>query len=340
MGDDDATRITTDIDLDREGKQIGHLRVPWSRNTSAWGAVHVPIAVIQNGDGPTVLFTAGAHGDELEGPVTLSRVARELSPDAIRGRVVLVPTMNVPGMRASTRLCPIDGRDLNRTFPGAADGTYTQMVTHWISTRLVPRADVVVDLHSGGYSLDFSPCIIIHHLPDTKMRERSLAALRAFGGPLGMVLRELDDAGTLDTFVEGRGTTFLTTELRGGGRLSVEALRIAYHGFHNVLWHFGLLGEDHPAVTGSESPTERLVEVPHAGCYVTAPEDGAFEPFVDLGDEVPEGAPVGRLWFLQTPERDPIELRARHGGTIVCRRAPARTETGDTLLVIASGYSG
>lgn len=333
----EKSRIGCDIDFDRDGKQITRLRVPWSRNRSAWGSAQVPIAVIKNGEGPTVLFTAGAHGDELEGPLALSRLVREIDPADVRGRIIVVPTMNVPAVRESTRLCPVDGLDLNRSFPGSRNGTYTPMMTHFIATELVPRADVVMDMHSGGFSLWFTPCVIVHHLPDAEMGRRSMAALRAFGAPLGMVLRELDDAGQLDTFVEERGTLFLTTELAGGGQVTRDAVRIGHQGAWNVLAHFGLVAEDHP-MAGRE-PTRRIVEVPDHECYVLAPDDGVFEPFIELGDEVKAGEPVGQLVFLTDLARDPIPLTAQRGGTVVCKRAPGRAEAGDTLAVMAVDFA-
>ena len=74
------TRISTDIDFEKDGKQVSHLFMPWSMNDSAYKVVHIPIACIKNGPGPTMLFTAGTHGDEYEGQVGLLNLARELDP--------------------------------------------------------------------------------------------------------------------------------------------------------------------------------------------------------------------------------------------------------------------
>lgn len=333
-----GSRIGCDVDWDRDGKQVSRLRVPWSRNSSAWGSVQVPIAQVKNGDGPTVLFTAGAHGDEYEGPLALSELARELVPEDVAGRVIVLPGMNVPALRESTRLCPIDGLDLNRSFPGSRNGTYTPMMAHFVATELVPRADVVIDMHSGGYSLWFTPCVIVHQVDDAAMHARGMDALRAFGAPLGMVLRELDDAGQLDTFVEERGTLFISTELAGGGQVTPEAVRVGHRGAWNLLAHFGLVAKDHARVDGR--PTERVVEVPSLGCYVLAPEDGVFEPLVDLSAEVVAGARVARLVSLEDLARPPIDLHTRRGGTVFCRRSPGRAECGDTLIVVAEDARG
>ena len=61
-------KVGISIDIEAEGKQFGHLSVPHSRNESGWGALHLPVVSIRNGDGPTVVLTGGNHGDEYEGP--------------------------------------------------------------------------------------------------------------------------------------------------------------------------------------------------------------------------------------------------------------------------------
>ena len=75
----------TTIDFDRPGKQIGFVDIPHSPHEDAWGATRIPIAVISNGSGPTVILQAGNHGDEYEGPITLGELMRELDPGAGEG---------------------------------------------------------------------------------------------------------------------------------------------------------------------------------------------------------------------------------------------------------------
>src|SRR4030095_7055360 len=80
--------VFTDIDLDRSGKQIGFFYVPQSPHDDAWGAVPVPLAVIKNGTGPTVLIESGNHGDEYEGAIALGELIRALDPSEIQGRII------------------------------------------------------------------------------------------------------------------------------------------------------------------------------------------------------------------------------------------------------------
>ena len=104
--------IFATVDFERDGVQHGFLRLPYSRDDSAWGSVLTPITVIGHGDGPTALLTGGNHGDEYEGPIALFDVARSLAPDAVTGRVIIVPALNYPAFRAGTRTSPKPtGRD-------------------------------------------------------------------------------------------------------------------------------------------------------------------------------------------------------------------------------------
>src|SRR5436309_3474125 len=105
----ERSQIHATVEFDRRGKQHGHLCVPYSYNLGGWANLLVPVAVIVNGAGPTVLVLAGNHGDEYAGQVAVLRLMRELRPEQVRGRLILIPALNLPAARAATRLSPLDG---------------------------------------------------------------------------------------------------------------------------------------------------------------------------------------------------------------------------------------
>ena len=109
--------IEPTIPLNHDGAHHGFLRLPYSRDDSAWGSIMIPITVIKNGKGPTALLTGANHGDEYEGPVALLDLAVNLRPEDIKGRVIIVPAFNFPAFRSGTRTSPIDQGNLNRAFP-------------------------------------------------------------------------------------------------------------------------------------------------------------------------------------------------------------------------------
>jgi len=324
------SKISTSIDYDRDGKQVGYLQLPHSTNESGWGSLLIPLVVVKNGDGPTVLFTGGNHGDEYEGPISLLKLARELDPAHIRGRVIIMPGLNYPALLAGTRLSPIDGRNMNRCYPGDRDGPPTLVIAHYVYTVLLPMADAVLDFHSGGGSMIFANCGVIHLLDDPEMMDRSVALLRAFGAPIGLVLREMEPEGLLDTAVESMGKLFLSTELGGGAFVTPESIRVAEQGIRNMLCHLGVL--DGPVETGPM----RMMETPAEGAYYMAPIDGLYEPSLEVGAEVHAGAVLGRIYSPQVPDQAPAVVSSAIDGVLITRAGRGAVRRGDTVAVMAS----
>ena len=327
--------VLTEVDFASPGKQVGTLRVPYSRNSSAWGVVPTPIAVIQNGDGPTVYLNAGTHGGEPEGPVCLFKLIRNLKPEHIQGRLIITPALNLLAVRAGERLCPADQKDLNRVFPGDPRGTLSQVIAHYVAECIVPLADAVVDLHSGGVSLQLLPYTSMHYLEDQALHARTFAAMQAFGAPYNLLIREFSGPGLLDYEVESRGKIFLCPELGSAGVLEPETLNIAEAGVRNVLKHFGMV-KGEPAAGEVRGLTDtKLIEVPDPSHYYAAKSGGIYEPFVTLGCTVSKGQPLGQLHLLDDFTHAPVTVVAEQTGLLLGRRAPGVTEVGDCVAVLA-----
>lgn len=321
--------IVATVPFDADGKHHGFLRLPYSRDDSAWGSVMIPITVVRNGDGPTALLTAANHGDEYEGPVALQALTRDLDPKNVRGRVLIVPFMNAPAFRAARRTSPLDGGNLNRAFPGRPDGTPTQKIADYFNRTLAPMADYVLDFHSGGKTLDFIPFAAAHHLEASVQEEACIAAMRAFNAPYSMVLLEIDNVGMFDTAVEALGKTFVSTELGGGGTATARSIGIARRGTRNFLIHAGILAGD------PENGPSIDLGMPDGDCYLFSEHDGLIEPVSDLGDAVKKGEVVARVWPVERNGGDPIEYRARRGGLLTARHFPGLVKPGDCLAVVA-----
>jgi N-alpha-acetyl-L-2,4-diaminobutyrate deacetylase len=321
--------IRPSVDYDKDGVQHGFLRLPWSRDDSAWGAVMIPITVIRNGDGPTALLTGGNHGDEYEGPIALLKLANDLKPSEVSGRVIIVPAMNCPAFRAARRTSPIDAGNLNRLFPGRPDGSVTEKIADYFQRFLLPLADIVLDYHSGGRTLDFLPFAAAHELPDKEQESRCVAAMEAFNAPYSMKLLELDAVGMYDTAAEELGKVFVTTELGGGGSASARSVRIADRGVRNLLIHAGILEGEIEL-----QPTVRLA-MPGDDCYVISTSEGVIEMCRDLGEEVEADQPVARIYPADRTGTEPVVYRAGISGLLAARHFPGLIKSGDCLAVIA-----
>lgn len=322
--------IRPTIPLDNPGKAHGFLRLPYSRNDSAWGSVMIPLTVITNGDGPTALLTGGNHGDEYEGPIALQQLAWEIERTQILGRVIIVPYMNYPAFRAGTRVSPFDQGNLNRSFPGRADGTVTQKIANYFNDVLVPLADIVLDFHSGGRTLDFLPYAAAHYLDNKEQEARCVAAMQAFGAPYSMMMLEIDAMGMFDTAVESRGKTFVTTELGGGGTATARSAAIAIRGAKNVLRHAGILAGE---IEAAESV---MLDMPGDDCFHFALHGGLMHPLADLGDTVRKDQPIAQIWPAERSGVAPAEVTANRDGILAARHFPGLVQMGDCLAVIAA----
>ncbi len=321
--------ISPTIALDQDGAHHGFLNLPHSRNDSAWGSIMIPISVIQNGSGPTALLTGANHGDEYEGPVALQDLALNLKPADIVGRVIIVPAFNYPAFRAGYRNSPIDDGNMNRVFPGNPKGTATEKIADYFQRTLLPQADIVVDIHSGGKSLEFIPLAAAHVLENKTQQAACIAAMQAFNAPHSVILLEIDNTGMYDTAAEDLGKVFVSTELGGGGTTRAATVSIAKKGLRNVLIHAGIVDAE-PTV----EPTVNL-DMPDGSCFVISEHDGLLEPTVDLGCKVAEGDLVAKIWLLDRTGVAPIAYRARRSGMLAGRHFPGIVKAGDCMAVVA-----
>jgi N-alpha-acetyl-L-2,4-diaminobutyrate deacetylase len=324
-----ANPISTNIDFERDGLQHGFLKIPHSRNDSAWGSVMLPISYAKNGDGPGAILTGANHGDEYEGPVALVDLALKLEPSQISGRVIIVPALNYPAFRAATRTSPIDRGNMNRSFPGKPDGTVSEKIADYFNSVLLPQADIVIDFHSGGKTLDFLPFACAHILDDKQQQAQCVAAVRAFNAPYTMMLLEIDNVGMYDSAVEDQGKIFVTTELGGGGSATTRSIAIAKKGLRNVLKHSGIIkGEPEIAPT-------IMLDMPDGDCFVFCQDDGLLEPMFDLGDMVNKGEIIARVWPADRTGRPPVDYPANRSGILASRHFPGLIKSGDCLAVVA-----
>jgi uncharacterized protein len=323
------TRIACSIPLDAPGRHVGHLAVPFSDDAHAYGLIPVPIAVLGGGDGPTVLLTAAVHGDEYEGQIVLRRLLRELDPARLAGRLILLPALNLPAVRAARRTSPVDGANMNRAFPGDPDGGPTAQIAHYVESLLLPRCQAAVDLHSGGTASEYIPCSYVYAGGPMAAAKKAMAD--AFGAPISVVVGATAETRSLSAACERQGVPMIATELGGGGFVSHAALAVADSGTRAVLRHLGLL----PTEAADARRGTRRVQVPDRSHFLMCPASGVFEPLVALGESVESGTLAGRLHDADDIGAAPVEIRFARTGMVVARRLPAMARRGDYLFTTA-----
>ncbi|RED43391.1 N-alpha-acetyl-L-2,4-diaminobutyrate deacetylase [Aestuariispira insulae] len=321
--------INCTIPLDRDGVHHGHLKLPYSSDASAWGAIMIPISVVRRGDGPVALLTGANHGDEYEGPIALQRLINEVDPSDVTGTVIVVPAMNYPAFRKGTRTSPIDHGNLNRVFPGRPDGTVTEKIADYFQRYLLPLADWVLDIHSGGKTLEFVPFAAAHMLENKVQQQRCVEAMRAFCAPYSMMMLEIDNMGMYDTAAEDMGKVFVSTELGGGGTSSAYLADCAYRGVNNFLVHAGILNRKPDLAESTE------IAMPDGECFITSENDGLLEYCVDLGQKIEAGEVIARVYDIARNGQPPALYTARRSGILAGRHFPGLIAVGDNLAVIA-----
>jgi N-alpha-acetyl-L-2,4-diaminobutyrate deacetylase len=277
----------------------------------------------------------GNHGDEYQGQIAAMNLARQLTPEMITGRIILIPSLNFPAARAATRLSPLDGMNMNRAFPGEAEGPVTSQVAHYLRTVLFPMSDVVIDMHSGGRSMEFVPCSHMHLVTDREQRARMFAAMLAWGTDFSFIYADIAGTGLLPVEAENQGKLVITTELGGGECVPAAVHRITQSGLRNVLIHVGLL-------KGRELKRKApaiITQATNREDYILAPESGIFEIMIDLGTRVKRGQTVGCIHHLERPDRAPEQIIAASAGYLITMRAPCLTQQGDCVAVIAKQVS-
>jgi len=329
-----ASPIHCSIDYFKPGKQHGHLAVPYSYNLGGWANLLLPITVIGNGPGRTALVIGGNHGDEYPGPIAIMKLMRELSVDQVHGRLILLPALNMPAVKAATRLSPLDGKNMNRVFPGNPAGTPSEIIAHYLTTILFPLADIVIDIHTGGRSVDFYPCSTMHLVSDPVQRREMVAGVEAWCSDFCFVYADVAGSGLLPVEAEKQGKIVVTTEMGGGEPVRASVHRITQSGLRNVLVHYGIVKGEKFTRASLGLPPLKWVQAIDREDYRFAPESGVWESLVEIGDAVKAGEAVGQIHFIERPDREPVPVIAPTAGYLLATRGPSMVAQGDCVATI------
>jgi len=275
--------------------------------------------------GPTVAVTGGIHAAEYPGIASATRLAREVDPAALRGTLIVVSPVNSPGFyERSMYTNPVDGKNINRTFPGDPAGSAAQRVTHFLTTELITGADAYVDLHGGDLIEGLVPFAIYQQTGRADLDSRAQALADAYG--LDYVLAAPAEAlrGTSYNAAARLGVPAIIAEVGQQGIYDQDSVKRHLTGLRNVLMHLGML-EGRPA-TGARS--KRLSGFEWMYADVTA----TYHPVVAAGDVVANGQTIGELRdiFGETLQT----LRAPAGGPVLFLVTALAVKKGDPLIGI------
>lgn len=316
-------------DFDGPGKRSGAIELEHSDNRHAFSTVCVPVGVICGAQGPTVLLTAGSHGDEYEGQVILHHLMQLFAPETLQGRLILLPALNAPAVLDRARVSPLDQGNMNRSFPGSADAGPTAAIAGFVDAHLIPRADVILDFHSGGSATQYLDCGFLCIGPDAALNRANLELAQAFGAPFTMVCPIDGTGGDFDTAAHHRQTRFIACELGGLGRFSDRSFEIGLQATLRVLAHLGLIAGE------KKAPPTRFLDIGSGSAHATARYHGLAQTHVRLGQEVTKGTHLATLYDLHNFGTSQEELYSDRDGVVAVSRRNPVVRPGDHLCLIA-----
>jgi predicted deacylase len=249
--------------------------------------------------GPAVWISAAVHGDEILGVEIIRRVLSMLKPRQMAGTVVALPIVNVHGFNTGDRNLP-DRRDLNRSFPGSARGSFAGRLAHTFMEHIVNPCEIGLDLHTGALGRSNLPQVRAD-LSDP----RTLELAEVFGAPVAITSSLRD--GSLRQVATERGKTVLLFEGGEALRFDNHAIEVGTAGVLRVLQHVGVYtGEVERGVAPAISPRSSWVRTTRSGVVHTT------EP---LGAWVTKGQVVGRVY---NPSGTLLSsIKSRHDGVVI-----------------------
>jgi uncharacterized protein len=274
---------------------------------------NVPFTIIHGSSpGPVLALVAGTHGMEYVPIIALQRLRTAIDPKTLRGTVIMVHVANMPSFLGRTiYYSPVDGKNLNRVFPGRADGTISERIADAITREVIGRATHVVDLHCGDGNESLRPYLYWITTGDPKVAEQGRAMAHAFGLDHIVMDRErpVDAAASvyLSNTAITRGKPALTTETGGMAVVDDESIALVERGVAGLLKHVGM------RPTGPE-PVANPVWI-ESSEVVRSGVTGIFYATVQKGQTVAKGASLGRVTDFHGQMLE--EVKAPFGGEIL-----------------------
>jgi predicted deacylase len=279
-------------------------------------------------DGPQLTVISGVHGCEYASMAGVRRWAAALDPARLRGRVRVVPVLNITGFRARAPfVVPEDGKNLNRCFPGNPDGTLAERLAHAAFTEFIQGADGLVDAHCGDMVEALEP-FAMYEAGSAEARAKALA--EAYG--LGYVMRQEPGpdravGGTTSAAAAAIGVAAITAEAGGCGLVEEDMVALHVRGLGRVLTAMGMADADAngaPAGAGEPAAAGYLGRF----LWLRCAQEGWWEPTVVAGEKVTEGQLLGRVHSIDGAE-SLEEIRSPADGVMIfLTSSPAVTADG------------
>jgi predicted deacylase len=275
--------------------------------------------------GPTLAVTGGIHGAEFASIAAALELGRQLDPQALTGRVIIAPVVN--GHAFSTRsiyINPMDGVNLNRVFPGKADGGASEQIADWVFRHVIAAGNYYVDLHGGDLIEALVPFTLFGISGNEKVDKTTLEMAQAFGIRY-LVGREAVGGSTYLAAARA-GIPAILTEAGAQGIWPREAVAAHTNGLNRLMRHFGMLPGGNPEAV----PTVQLSEF----IWLRSDHDGFWYPKPSVDEMVKSGQDLGVVTDFEGHVLQAVKAPAE--GRVLFLVSSLAINTGDPLLALGA----
>jgi uncharacterized protein len=281
--------------------------------------------------GPVLMLVAGVHGDEYPSVWALQTLTAQINPKQLHGTLIILQVANLEGFHARQRLTPNDAKNLNRVFPGRAEGTLTEQIAYFITHQLIAKTDFLIDIHSGSWTQTLLPHVYSPLVNQPTLDGVTLAFAKSLAIPHVVLYDERptdpNNAISLPNTAQTRGKPSLTLEVGYGGWTKPEDVELILQSCLRAMQHLNMLQKTHVTVSeGQQHLYARLISV-------KSPVVGLFKANVQVGEQVKAGQVVGEIsdYFGQ-----PLTtLLAPVAGTVLMLNHTPPIRAGESVVEIA-----
>ncbi len=268
------------------------------------------VDIVGHRPGPWLAVVAGIHVNETSSIEAAIRLQRAFDPAKLSGRVSIMPVVNLPAIpHRSQYVCPLDGKNINFSFPGRPDGTFAEAIAHALLTEWAADADCLVDLHGGDLCENVAHFTVCQTTGRAEFDARNLDLARCFDSELIVVLdsSHLDQPGRSCT---GRARYFKHAAFAEAGRIGmIEENNIAFHyeGVQRIAHYLGMIT--------AAPPPRREAQLVDRYLWLAAPVDGFYRYRFEVGQRFAAGTllAIAEDTFGETI----AEMRAPEAGFIL-----------------------
>jgi predicted deacylase len=307
-------------------KATGFLEVPAGTDAGT----KLPVVVIHGEKpGPVLTLASGSHGTEYASILAVEQLIEKIDPKQISGTVILLPLINTASFEQKVpHINPVDGKSMNRFYPGKPDGTQTERASSVITHNVVDRSDYLIDFHGGDLDENLRPYAYWSPIGNEEQDAMSRGMVEAFGLDTIILVKERpkdpNAARYLDNNASLRGKPSIAVEAGYAGTSDPADIALLVDGTLNVMRHLKMLPGN---ATSIEHPA--WVEKIHE---VSSSSTGIFYPLVKRGNFVAAGAKLGYItdYFGQVI----LEAHAPAAGVVLYICAVPSMKKGDTVAFV------